>query len=175
MTQQIYTFLVTARLDITAWLPLRARSVECAQKKLARINPRTAADVLTLSYDFNCIETGIECAVGDAVASEVPDVFFTRERAMLLDLPALPDSYEREEVGCVELTGNGLASKRYPIKAETQSKALATFLALDEEQLNAVPWNLWGVDFDDAYFEEQELEVDEQVLEAIAMLIEETL
>ncbi|HDS1088181.1 hypothetical protein FIU09_01715 [Stenotrophomonas maltophilia] len=172
---QIFTFHITASLDVTALLPIRARNVEGAQRRMERIDAKKAADALTTSYGLNRIETGIGCSVGDAIAEEVPRVVFPRTRAALLDFPAF--EYRDQKEGCVELTGDGLATKSYPIAAATNSEALAKFFNLDAAQLNATPWQVWGVTFyDDVELtlggNVYALRVDEETLEAIAEHIE---
>ncbi|KIP86714.1 hypothetical protein VDS28_18980 [Xanthomonas campestris pv. campestris] len=170
---QIFTFHITAALDITAFLPVRARTAKGAEREMKRINAKEAADALTITYDVNRIERDIGCSVDNGIAEEVLGAVFSQERAALLDFPSLEDEPRSvHPEGRIELTGDALATKRYPMAGETQAKALAVFLALDEAQLNAVPWYLGAADFYEAYFYEQELEVDEDKLEAIAQLID---
>jgi len=170
---QIFTFHITAALDITAVLPVRARTICDAEKAMKRVNAKKAADALTITYDVKRIERDIGCSVDNGIAEEVKGVFLSQERAALLEFP----SFEEEPCndhseGRIDLTGDALATRRFPIAGETQAEALAMFLALDEAQLNAVPWYLGAADFYEAYFNEQELEVDEDKLEAIAELID---
>ena len=175
MTQQIFTFHITASLDVTALLPSHARSIESAEALMDRIDPQEAADALITFFDLNRIETRISCSEGDAIAEEVPRVVLSRRRAALLEFPAIQHPDQKE--GCVELTGDGLATKSYAIAAATKSEALEKFRKLDAVQLNATRWQVWGVTFyDDVEFtlggNLYAFRVDEETLEAIAEHIE---
>ncbi|ENB4187153.1 hypothetical protein ABHO71_000024 [Stenotrophomonas maltophilia] len=148
MKQQTFTFHITAAIDIVALLPMPGRSHKGAEREVRRKSAKKLAEALVTFFSINRIEKAISCSVDEGIAEVLPRVSFPCHRAGLMDFPETYPADTKE--GFAELSGDGLATRSFAIQAATQEEALSRFRFFSAEQLNAVPWQVWGVAFYDA-------------------------